>query len=114
MSTFQIRADFLLHNRFGSAETTCPTRTRFLKSFFTHTHISFIQLKCFDLCEGDGFFLNLTQGAAGLLLVIPGEAHCKPAGLWKSYKGGRTGMAPPPPPLLLAGLRVDDDEGRVP
>lgn len=41
MSTLQIRADFLLHNRFGSAETTCPTRTRFLHHFSqqkTQTH----------------------------------------------------------------------------
>lgn len=41
MSTLQIRADFLLHNRFGSAETTCPTRTRFLHHYpDTNKHIS--------------------------------------------------------------------------
>lgn len=55
MSTLQIRADFLLHNRFGSAETTCPTRTRFLHHYpDTNKHISFIRL--INLYEGDILF----------------------------------------------------------
>lgn len=56
MSTLQIRADFLLHNRFGSAETTCPTRTRFLHHYpDTNKHISSL-IRLINLYEGDILF----------------------------------------------------------
>lgn len=50
MSTLQIRANFLLHNRFGSAETTCPTWTRFLHHYpDTNTLASFDSINYHDL-----------------------------------------------------------------